>query len=83
VSVDRDIGNILRFFSAMNYYSIPGVYKYNRAALKVSTRNHIVINVRIWSDINVALTRDPDNYTANTAYEIIIGGWTNTQSVIR
>ena len=67
----------------MNCYSIPGTYQYFRVALNVSTRNYLVISVRIASDIFVGLTRDPDNYTLNTMYEVLIGGWANVQSVIR
>ena len=67
----------------MSYISIPGVYKYNRVTFNISTRQSIMISVRMSSDLTVGLTRDPDSYTANTMYEIVIGGWTNTQSVIR
>jgi Farnesoic acid 0-methyl transferase len=51
--------------------------------LDLSTRNSIVISTRIASDFIVGLTRDPDSYTPNTMYEIVIGGAGNSQSIIR
>ena len=66
----------------MNYFSIPASYWYHRVALNLSTRNSIVISVKVSTDFYVGLTRDPDNYVDNTMYKIIIGR-TNTQSIIR
>ena len=67
----------------MNYFSIPAYAKYIGVALNVSTRNSIVINVKSFMDVNVGLTRDPDSYTANTMYEIVIGGFSNTKYIFR
>lgn len=64
--------------------TIPPVNQYNRViGMNMSTRQSIVVAARMSNDLFVGLTRDPDSYTANTMYEIIIGGYFNQRSWIR
>jgi len=63
---------------------VPGMYKYTRVAqLNLATRQSIQVSGKFSNDFHIALTTNADSYTANTMYEIVIGGWANTQSVIR
>ena len=67
-----------------NYITIPGVYQYSRViGLDVSSKTSIVVSIKMSNDFHVGLTNYQDTYTLNTMYEIPIGGWSNTASVIR
>jgi len=63
---------------------LPGVYNYIRVVqLSLTSRQWIQVSGKFSNDFHIALTQNPDCYTANTMYEIVIGGWSDTQSVIR
>ena len=71
----------LLLFVTGNMYTIytPDTYGYNYLWMDPSDE-YFVFRVAACSDVHVALSNTATN---STAYEIILGGWTNTQSAIR
>jgi len=63
---------------------LPGMYSYSRfVKLNLTTLQSIQFSGKFSNDLTIGLTQNPDSYTSNTMYEIVIGGWSNTESVIR
>jgi len=63
---------------------LSGTYNYIRVInLNQTPLQSITVSAKFSNDFNIALTQYSDSYTANTMYEILIGGWSNTASVIR
>ena len=57
-------------------------YSYQDTGLDVSSATALLIDVTACNDACIALSESRSNYAVNT-YEIAIGSWTNTKSVIR
>ena len=68
-------GRKLRVVTPDNYY-------YNTMWKSVQGRNFINFAVRACSDAHVVLTENEGD-TSGKVYEFIIGGWTNSKSLLR
>jgi len=54
---------------------LPNVYSYTRVVeLNLVALESIRVSGKLSTDLNIGLTQNPDDYTANTMYEIVIGG---------
>jgi len=63
---------------------IPGPYAYTYVAVSIQeSLQSAFFDVRMPHDFIVALTEYDDQFADQTLYEIVIGGWGNTQSAIR
>jgi len=63
---------------------VPGTYNYIQVVeMNLTPLQSTTVSAKFSNDFNIALTQNQDSYTANTMYEILIGGWSNTASVIR
>ena len=69
------VTNLIALSAKTSYDRIPGVDLFNKSA--------ILISAKISNDLTIGFTQAQDNYTENTMYKILIGGWTNTKSIIR
>lgn len=63
---------------------VAGVYNYRRIdGIELSKKKSIVLSAKLSNDLHVGLLEQKDIYDKNKMYEIVIGGWANTRSVIR
>ena len=63
-------------------FSTPNLYQYQDVGLDLSTSTSVVLLVQACNDAHIALSQHFEQYSSST-YEIVISGWSNTQSVIR
>ena len=65
--------------------AVPGNYSYQfvNDFVFAPANKWLLFEVQISNDAHIALTVEADNYDDENMYEIVIGGWSNSQSVIR
>ena len=59
----------------------PDDYRFKHGWLQVADRRHVVFRVLACNNSHIALAQFED--TESKTYEVVIGGWKNTQSAIR
>lgn len=68
-------------------FELPATYNYQQAeGLDFSAcpdKQWVFVRCKLPTDCHVALTSVSAQYEPNQMYEIVIGGWANTRSVIR
>jgi len=70
--------------AAVVQVNVPTQNQYSRVPVDLlPTLKSVLLNVKMPNDFFVALTQYEDDYTVNTIYEIDIGAYQNTKSVIR
>ncbi|CAH1794507.1 unnamed protein product [Owenia fusiformis] len=60
----------------------PNDYAFSHGYLEVDDKTWMIFDVQACSDAHLALAATSDDFSKNT-YEIVIGGWSGTKSVIR
>ena len=76
---------IIYFISVLtNFFDLPPSYNYIPVSeVDLSNKSAILVYGQISNDLHIGLLEAKGDYTANKMYEIVIGGWANSQSVIR
>lgn len=56
---------------------------YKRAWIAMGDHTQFVFRVKACTDVHVLLSHTFDHYDPMNTYEVVLGGWYNTKSVIR
>ena len=64
------------------YFTTPNLYQFMDIGINWANVTNITFQVEACNDAHIALSENFEQYGSRT-YEIVLGGWSNTQSAIR